>query len=72
MIYPTALSKAEATLFSATDVANFLACHHVMTLDRAEAAGGQKKPYLPDLGVDLLREMGAKHEQDYLEHLLGD
>jgi len=40
-----------------------------MTLDRAEASGGQKKPYLPDLGVDLLRQMGAEHEQNYLQHL---
>lgn len=56
-------------MFSATDVANYLACHHVMTLDRAEAAGGEKKPYFPDRGIDLLRELGAKHEQAYLDHL---
>ncbi len=58
-------------MFSATDVANFLACHHVMTLDRAEAAGLAKRPYFPDPGVDLLRELGAKHERAYLDYLTG-
>jgi uncharacterized protein len=58
-------------MFSATDVANFLACHHVMTLDRAEAAGQQKKPFFNDPGIELLRELGAKHERAYLERLVG-
>lgn len=58
-------------MFSATDVANYLACHHVMTLDRAEGRGLAKRPYFPDSGIDLLRELGVKHERDYLEHLAG-
>jgi uncharacterized protein len=56
-------------MFSASDVANFLACHHLLTLDRAEAAGEIKKPYFHDPGVELLRELGARHEQAYLHHL---
>src|SRR5271155_5720232 len=56
-------------MFSATDVANFLACHHLSTLDRAQAAGEIKKPFFHDPGIDLLRELGAQHEQAYLRHL---
>jgi len=56
-------------MFSATNVANFLACHHLQTLDRAEAAGEIKKPFFHDLGIELLRELGVKHEQAYFRHL---
>src|ERR1019366_9642883 len=56
-------------MFSATDVANFLACHHLLTLDRAQAAGEIRKPFFHDSGIELLRELGAKHEQAYFRHL---
>ncbi len=59
-------------MFSASDVANFLACHHLLTLDRADADGKLKKPYFHDPGVELLRELGARHEQAYLRHLAVD
>jgi len=57
-------------MFSATDVANFLACHHLLTLDRAQAAGQIKKPFFQDPGIELLRELGARHEQAYFRHLV--
>ena len=44
-------------MFSATDVANFLACHHLLTLDRAQAAGEIEKPFFHDPGIELLREL---------------
>ena len=53
----------------ATDVANFLACHHLTTLDRAEASGGIAKPFFKDPGIDLLRKLGLEHERAYLRHL---
>src|SRR5665213_3694189 len=56
-------------MFSATDVANFLACHHLLTLDRAHAAGQIKKPFFHDPGIELLRALGANHEQAYFRHL---
>jgi len=56
-------------MFSATDVSNFLACHHLLTLDRAQAAGEIKRPFFHDLGIELLRELGAKHEQAYFRYL---
>ncbi len=56
-------------MFSASDVANFLACHHLLRLDLAQAAGEVKKPHFYDPGVELLRELGARHEQAYLHRL---
>lgn len=56
-------------MFSATDVANFLACHHLLTLDRAQATGEIKKPFFHDPSIELLRDLGAKHEQAYFHHL---
>src|SRR5271167_232952 len=52
-------------MFSATDVANFLACHHLSTLDRAQAAGEIERPFFQDPGIELPRELGAEHEQAY-------
>jgi hypothetical protein len=56
-------------MFSATDVANFLSCHHLLTLDRAEAAGEVRRPFFHDPGVDLLRDLGVRHENAYLRQL---
>jgi predicted RecB family nuclease len=56
-------------MFSATDVANFLACHHLLTLDRAQTAGQIQRPFFHDPGIELLQELGARHEQAYLRHL---
>ena len=56
-------------MFSATDVGNFLACHNLLTLDRAQASGQIKKPFFHDPTIELLRELGAKHEQSYFRHL---
>jgi uncharacterized protein len=56
-------------VFFATDIANFLACRHLQTLDRAEAAGQIQKPFFQDPGADLLRELGIRHEEAFLHHL---
>jgi uncharacterized protein len=56
-------------MFSATAIANFLACHHIATLERAELRGEIKKPFFKDPTVDLLRELGLAHEQRYLRAL---
>jgi predicted RecB family nuclease len=58
--------------FSATHIANFLACHHLVTLNQAEVAGEIEKPFFYDPGVDLLRELGLRHERAYLRHLADD
>jgi predicted RecB family nuclease len=56
-------------VFFATDIANFLACRHLMTLERAEAAGEIQKPFFRDSGAELLRELGIRHEQAFLRYL---
>ena len=56
-------------MFSPTHIANFLSCHHVSTLDRAEKAGKIQRPIFHDPGVELLRQLGIQHELAYLQHL---
>src|SRR5579859_6220284 len=57
------------TMFSATDVANFLACQHTATLDRAESRKEIKKPFFDDPAIELLQKLGLEHEKQYLCHL---
>ena len=59
-------------MFSATDVANFLACQHLTTLHRAESAGEIAKPFFADPGIELLAKLGLEHEHAYLHHLADD
>jgi predicted RecB family nuclease len=56
-------------MFSATDVANFLACPHTATLDRAESRDEITKPFFNDPALDSLRALGSEHEQRYLREL---
>jgi predicted RecB family nuclease len=58
-------------MFSATDIASFLACRHTATLDRAESKDEITKPFFKDPTVDLLRKLGLDHEQRYLGELSG-
>ena len=50
--------------FSATDIANFLACPHLLTLDQAEKAGEITRPFRYDPGVELLRKLGIRNRQE--------
>ena len=56
-------------MFSATDIASFLACPHTATLARAESKDEIAKPFFKDPAVDLLRMLGLEHEQRYLREL---
>jgi uncharacterized protein len=58
-------------VFSATEIADFLACHHLTALERSPAAGAIRKPFFADPGVDLLGTLGIRHEQAYLADLRG-
>jgi uncharacterized protein len=57
-------------MFSATDVAEFLACRHTVTLARAESTNAIKKPFLKDPTVQSLQKLGLEHEQQYLRQLI--
>jgi len=52
-------SAVQNRMFSASDIADFLVCHHLTTLKRAEAAGEIKRPFFADPGIDLLRTLGV-------------
>src|ERR1700751_6296107 len=56
-------------MFSATNVANFLACQHVSALERAEARREIKKPFFDDPTVEMLQRLGNEHEQRHLRQL---
>jgi predicted RecB family nuclease len=56
-------------MFSATDIASFLACPHTATLDRAESRNEVAKPFFNNPALDLLRLLGLEHEQRYLREL---
>src|ERR1700751_2658966 len=56
-------------MFSATDVASFLACQHISVLDRAEARKEIKKPFFDDPTVEMLQRLGNEHEQRHLRQL---
>src|SRR4051812_2123435 len=59
-------------MFSPTAIADFLACEHINTLNRAEAAGQIKRPYFADPTLELLIKLGNAHEQNYLKQLAAD
>jgi predicted RecB family nuclease len=56
-------------MFSATDIANYLACQHTATLDHAESRKEIKKPFFNDPVIELLQKLGLEHEKQYLHHL---
>ena len=57
-------------MFFATNIADFLACQHIATLERAEAAKEISKEHYADPGAELLRKLGLEHEQKYLRELV--
>ncbi len=62
---------SDQLVFSATDLANHLACSHVTQLNRKYVEGKLKLEYREDPMLDLLIELGERHEQAYLDHLKG-
>jgi predicted RecB family nuclease len=56
-------------MFSATDIASFLACRYTATLARAESKNEITKPFFKNQTIDLLRTLGIEHEQQYLRGL---
>ena len=59
-----------ALQFNATDLVGYLNCRHLAVLDRAVAEGALEKPKFWDPVVDILWQRGAKHEANYIEHLV--
>src|ERR1700676_1629645 len=56
-------------MFTATEIATFLACPHTATLARAESRNEVTKPFFKDPAIDLVRKLGLEHEQRDLREL---
>ncbi|PDT10007.1 TM0106 family RecB-like putative nuclease [Rhizobium sp. M1] len=56
-------------ILSAHDLAGHLSCHHLTALDLKVAEGALTKPARWDPLLEVLRERGLKHEQEFLNHL---
>lgn len=55
--------------YSPTDLSNFLGCEYSTLLDLAELNGGAAAPFRENPTLDLLVELGQRHEQSYWNHL---
>lgn len=55
---------------SAGDLVGHLSCRHLSVLDRAVAEGQRDKPAHWDPLLQILRERGAIHEQNFVQHLV--
>jgi uncharacterized protein len=55
--------------YSATDLANFLACRHLTRLDVAARSGLVEMPWAQDLGAEVLARRGEQHEASVLAEL---
>ncbi|TIT93691.1 MAG: nuclease, partial [Mesorhizobium sp.] len=55
---------------SASDLVGHLSCHHLSVLDRAVAEGQLAKPTYWDPQLEVLRERGAVHERNFVQHLI--
>lgn len=60
------------TIFSASDLTGFLACHHLTQLELARLRGEVTKPHREDPLLDIITELGLKHEERFLEGLKTD
>ncbi|WP_292124982.1 TM0106 family RecB-like putative nuclease, partial [Mesorhizobium sp.] len=54
---------------SASDLVGHLGCRHLSVLDRAVAEGRLAKPTYWDPQLEVLRERGAVHERNFVQHL---
>src|SRR5215212_2766957 len=54
---------------SATDLSNFLNCHHLTALEIGEALGTRKRPVWNDPLLDILAQRGLAHERAHIEKL---
>lgn len=64
------MKKENGTIYlSASDLVGHINCNHLSMLDFQVADGSLEKPDFYDPLLEILRERGFRHEQDYIEHL---
>jgi hypothetical protein len=54
---------------AATDISNHLACGHLTTLDLRVVRGEVSAPEFRSPDLQVLRELGLRHEAEYLDSL---
>jgi len=59
-------------VYAATDLVAYLACEHLIGLERAALAGLVKRPMRDDPELDVIRRRGFQHERRYLDDLAAD
>lgn len=64
------MKKENETIYlSASDLVGHLNCNHLSMLDLQVATGALEKPDYYDPLLEILRERGFRHEQNYIENL---
>lgn len=64
------MKKYKETIYlSASDLVGHLNCAHLSALDLQVATGALEKPEYYDPLLEILRERGFRHEQDYINYL---
>ncbi len=61
--------RGNNTVYYATDLTNFVGCRHLTVLERLAANGLAKRPFFDDPMLEVLRERGLAHEQQYVRQL---
>lgn len=56
-------------MFFATDIAKFLACQHIPTLDREQKNGALKKKVYTDPAAELLRKLRVARSNENSKQL---
>jgi uncharacterized protein len=64
------LKVGDTMELSASDLVGHLNCRHLTNLDLAVAEGRLAKPSVWNPVADILRERGARHEKDFIDHLI--
>src|SRR3954468_3057521 len=61
--------RGDKPLYFATDLTNFIVCRHLTVLERLAAHKLAKRPFFDDPMLEILRERGLAHEQEYVRRL---
>src|ERR1043166_3259888 len=61
--------RADKPLYYAIDLTNFIGCRHLIVLERLAAHKLAKRPFFDDPMLEILRERGLAHEQEYVRRL---
>jgi predicted RecB family nuclease len=61
--------RSDKPTFYASDLTNFVGCRHLTVLERLAAHKLVKRPFVDDPMLEMLRERGLAHEQEYVRRL---